>query len=109
MRGVRACADAFPEFSPRVYSFVFLFFEGLAVITKELVRNLITSAIAVFIMSVIVLADIGTAFLVLLMVVFIDVDLIGYIYYTGVSLNSVSTSTWRNVNAPSRRCNVVCA
>jgi len=76
--------EAFP------YSMPFLYFDGLAVVEGETIRNIIGAGICVFVVNVIMLGDIFAASLVLLMIMFVDVCILGYMAHWELDFNSVT-------------------
>ena len=73
-----------------VFAAAFVFWEGLAVIKGETVRNVIVAACLVFVVCVLLLADLIMSLVVLTMVALVDVQLLGFMYLWGLSYNSVS-------------------
>jgi len=68
----------------------FLYFDGLAVVGNECIQNIIIACVVVFFVSVIMLADIFAAALVLLMIGFVDICILGYMAHWGLDFNSVT-------------------
>ena len=92
MDSVRATAKAAaPDLDGTAYSFAFLFFEGDKVIKSETLRNVFIAAAAVFVMCLILLADVWTAILVLVMILAIDTELLGFMAADGLTYNSVTS------------------
>merc|ERR1711916_272526 len=69
---------------------MFLFFDGLAVIQHETIRNIIIAGSAVGAVTLLLLANFRAAAIVLSMLVMVDINVLGFMYYTGVDFNSVS-------------------
>lgn len=86
----RRNARAASELDVIAYSFPFLFWEGLAIVVEQTVRNLLLAAVAVFCICLVLLANVWAALLVLLMIALVDVQLLGTLYYWGVDFNIVS-------------------
>ena len=80
MDDLRACIAPFPSLEPRVFSFFFLFTEGIAVIGEEVLRNLAVAGAAVLLVSLLLLANFYAAALVLLVIVSVDVCLLGFLH-----------------------------
>ena len=80
MDDLRACIAPFPSLEPRVFSFFFLFTEGIAVIGAEMLQNLIVAGVAVLVVSMLLLANFYAAALVLLVIVSVDVCLLGFLH-----------------------------
>lgn len=68
---------AAPVFDPLAYTLTFLFFDGFKVIVQETVRNAALAAVAVFIITMIVLASFSAALIVTIMIILTDVMLFG--------------------------------
>lgn len=87
----RAVAETYGSaFDSIAYTFVYLFWEGFSLIQWETLQNLITAGSAVFVVCLILLASIGGSFMVFAVIVLVDVNLLGYAYYTGYYYNSVT-------------------
>eukprot|EP01026_Neomeris_dumetosa_P062917 TRINITY_DN5965_c0_g1_i1.p1 TRINITY_DN5965_c0_g1~~TRINITY_DN5965_c0_g1_i1.p1 ORF type:complete len:894 (+),score=109.62 TRINITY_DN5965_c0_g1_i1:70-2751(+) len=82
--------NAAPDFSPIPYTEAFLFYDGFRVIASQTVRNLIVAGIAVFIVTLLLLANVFASLLVLLMVVLTDVCLLGFMWYVDLTFNVVT-------------------
>jgi len=76
--------NAFP------FARAFLYFDGLAVVDGETIQNIIAACVCVFLVNVIMLADIFAASLVLLMIGFVDVCILGYMAHWDLDFNSVT-------------------
>jgi len=76
--------NAFP------FASAFLFFDGLAVVGDETRNNLIGACVCVFLVNLLMLADLFAALLVLLIVGFVDVLILGYMAHWGLDFNSVT-------------------
>eukprot|EP01062_Namystynia_karyoxenos_P053405 TRINITY_DN4323_c0_g1_i1.p1 TRINITY_DN4323_c0_g1~~TRINITY_DN4323_c0_g1_i1.p1 ORF type:complete len:947 (+),score=373.46 TRINITY_DN4323_c0_g1_i1:83-2923(+) len=74
----------------RAYTPAFIGIEGLAVIQWETLRNIMIAAACVFVVCLILLADIFAACIVLIAIVMIDIDLLGFSHWAGYSYNSVT-------------------
>lgn len=70
-------ADTVPLLSPAVVSQMFPFYEGLAIVVKDSVQNLLLAALAVVIVISVILAKLMAALVVSLVVVLTDVMLLG--------------------------------
>jgi len=82
--------EAAPGLDPIAFATVFLFYDGLKVISWETIRNVIMAGVGVFVMNVVVLASIPMAFYVVSMVALTDVMLFGYMYYVDQYFNPVT-------------------
>lgn len=68
---------AIPDLDPIAFNTIFLFYDGFRVIAWETTRNVILAGVAVFVMSLLVLADFFAAVIVLGMVAATDIMLFG--------------------------------
>jgi hypothetical protein len=88
-QGVRECVkdvtlDAFPFFR------AFLYFDGLALMEGETIRNICVAGLCVFLVSVVMLGDVVAAFLVLSMIGLVDICILGYMSHWNLDFNSVT-------------------
>ena len=83
-------AAAAPALDGTTYSFSFLFFEGDKVIKSETLRNCFIAAAAVFVMCLVLLADLWTSLIVLVIILAIDTELLGFMAADGLTYNSVT-------------------
>jgi len=90
MDDTRAVADTAGSFHCISYTYPMLFWEGLKVVNGETMRNVILAASMVFIVCVVVLADILAAFIVLAVIAMIDILLLGFIHWIGDYMNMVT-------------------
>ena len=74
-----------------IYSDAMLNWDGDKVIRKELFQNVLVAFAVVFVVCLFLIAQIATVLLVLSCVVFTLVDVIGFAYLWGVTINVVST------------------
>lgn len=72
------------------FSFQFLFWEQYNVIGKELLMNLSLSFLAIFLITLILLANIRGSLIVSLSVILTVLDILGVMYLAGASIDSVS-------------------
>eukprot|EP01025_Chloroclados_australasicus_P031754 TRINITY_DN3212_c0_g2_i12.p1 TRINITY_DN3212_c0_g2~~TRINITY_DN3212_c0_g2_i12.p1 ORF type:complete len:838 (-),score=67.46 TRINITY_DN3212_c0_g2_i12:303-2816(-) len=79
-----------PSFSPIPYAFQFLFWDGFRVITQQTIRNVVIAGVTVFVITLLLLANLLATILVLLMVVMTDICLIGFMWYVGLTFNTVT-------------------
>ncbi|XP_063722522.1 protein patched homolog 1-like isoform X2 [Symsagittifera roscoffensis] len=93
MDGARDVVDSmgFGDTNAFVYSDAFLVWEGDKVIYLELFRNIGMAFIVVFLVCMLLIANIAIVVMVLSCVVFTLVDVIGLIHFWGVTINTVST------------------
>mmetsp|Transcript_7925 Transcript_7925/g.29329 ORF Transcript_7925/g.29329 Transcript_7925/m.29329 type:complete len:207 (-) Transcript_7925:1306-1926(-) len=84
-------SDVAGYFDPSVYASPYVFYEGLKVIDTETLRSLLWAALAVLGVMLILLADIKMALLVFVIIVLIDVELLGMMYFIGLEYNAVTT------------------
>uniref|UniRef100_A0A6U4II24 SSD domain-containing protein n=2 Tax=Phaeomonas parva TaxID=124430 RepID=A0A6U4II24_9STRA len=89
MDSVRNTADEFPELDAIAFSFPFVFFEGLAIVYEETIRNVLLALVVVFIVALIFLADLSAALIVLINIAVVDVCLLGFIHWFGMHINMV--------------------
>ena len=90
MRGTRAVCDRFPVFSGTTYSYPMLFWEGLAVVEEEIMRNVALAAACVFFVCWVVMNNLLSAVIVLCIIAMVDVCLLGSMFYVGDTINMVS-------------------
>ena len=90
MRGTRALCDRFPVFHCTVYSYPMLFWEGLAIVEAEIMRNVVLAAACVFFVCWMVMNSLWSAIVVLAIIAMVDVCLLGSMFYVGDSINMVS-------------------
>eukprot|EP00297_Palpitomonas_bilix_P001640 CAMPEP_0113876152 /NCGR_PEP_ID=MMETSP0780_2-20120614/5331_1 /TAXON_ID=652834 /ORGANISM="Palpitomonas bilix" /LENGTH=1021 /DNA_ID=CAMNT_0000862205 /DNA_START=52 /DNA_END=3117 /DNA_ORIENTATION=+ /assembly_acc=CAM_ASM_000599 len=72
------------------YNFEFLYFEQYAVIEHEAIVNVVLAISAVALISFVMIGNLIGALYVVLCIVMIDIDLLGLMWFTGVTINSVS-------------------
>eukprot|EP00937_MAST-01D_sp_MAST-1D-sp2_P005755 g5755.t1 len=92
MARTRAVADdpAYAAFDGTVYMYPFLFWEGLAVVEREIVRNILIAAVCVFVVCWLMLASLPAAAIVLCVIAMIDVCLLGCMHAVGDSINMIT-------------------
>jgi len=83
-------ADLGKSFSATCYTYPMLFWEGLRVIEAETYRNVSLAAAMVFVVCVVVLADVLAALIVLACIGCIDVMLLGFMHWIGDYMNMVT-------------------
>jgi len=76
--------SAFPFYTP------YLYFDGNAVVAEETIQNILIAGVCVFIVNLVMLADLFAAGLVLLMIAFVDACILGYMAHWGLPFNSVT-------------------
>eukprot|EP00475_Leptophrys_vorax_P037780 TRINITY_DN6562_c0_g1_i1.p1 TRINITY_DN6562_c0_g1~~TRINITY_DN6562_c0_g1_i1.p1 ORF type:complete len:686 (+),score=19.97 TRINITY_DN6562_c0_g1_i1:208-2058(+) len=86
-------AAAAPSLDAFAYSYFFIFFEGYAVIQSDTVLAVGIAGAVVFVIMLLVLADLMASVLVAAMVAFIGVELVGFLYWSGLGFNSVTSIT----------------
>lgn len=72
------------------YSVAYLTWEGDKIIYEELFRNIGTAFVVVLLVTFLLIANIVTVFLVLTCVVFTVIDVMGFIHFWGITINTVS-------------------
>eukprot|EP00003_Mantamonas_plastica_P008055 TRINITY_DN1695_c0_g1_i10.p1 TRINITY_DN1695_c0_g1~~TRINITY_DN1695_c0_g1_i10.p1 ORF type:complete len:255 (+),score=64.64 TRINITY_DN1695_c0_g1_i10:501-1265(+) len=91
MSSVRSVApDAKVDWFP--FTTQFIFFEQFAVIGQEAYQNLMLAGLCVFVACTIFLVHPGTAFIVVMMVVMVDAGLLGFMFYFGLSIDSLTVA-----------------
>ncbi|CAM9472679.1 unnamed protein product, partial [Ascophyllum nodosum] len=75
---------------PFGFSSVFVFTEQFLVIYDELIGNFILALIAVAVLSLLILGNVGVVVLICFSVVIIDLDLLGFVYHWGLDINSIT-------------------
>lgn len=83
--------DSAPDLKPIAFDLMFLFYDSLRVVVQQTIKNVVLAGVAVFLLCMITLADIGGAFLVLLMVALTDVVLFGAMWYLDINFNMVTS------------------
>lgn len=68
----------------------FLYYDGLAVVDKETIQNILIACACVFVVNLVMLADVVAAVLVLLMVGLCDICILGYMSHWELDFNSVT-------------------
>ncbi|GMH38211.1 hypothetical protein BSKO_06095 [Bryopsis sp. KO-2023] len=82
---------AAPELDPVAYHFMFLYIDGFRIMKWETIRNVIIGGVAVFAVTLLVLANVSAALLVVLMVALTDVMLLGFMWYADLTFNPVTS------------------
>ena len=72
------------------FTFKMLYWEQYAVIAKEFYRNLLLSISVVFVITLILIPNISTALLVIFTVVCTIIDVLGFMFFWGLSINAVT-------------------
>lgn len=72
------------------YTFEFLDWETFIIIGKEMFQNVSLCLVAVFFVTLVLIAHPVTAFLVFIAVLFAVVEILGFMYFTGLVIDSVS-------------------
>jgi predicted RND superfamily exporter protein len=88
-KSVRSCVDGRP-LAAFAFNKPFLYFDGLDVVASETIQNILIACGCVFLVNVVMLADLFAAFLVLLMVGLVDVCILGYMAHWDLDFNSVT-------------------
>ncbi|CAI5488432.1 unnamed protein product [Closterium sp. Naga37s-1] len=84
---------AAPSLQSFAYSYFFIFFEGYAVLQHDTVLAVAIAGAVVFVIMLLVLADLTCSILVAAMVAFIGLELVGFLYWSGMGFNSVTSIT----------------
>ena len=87
MRDSVAAADFGSSYA---YTFAFLFYEQFRIIVTEAVTNLCLALGAVILITLVMIVNCTATALVALMIVLTDVDILGMMWYWGLSIDSVS-------------------
>jgi len=90
MRTLREDVAAVGLGSSFPFMFMYLYYEQYAIIVREALTNLALALVAVFIICLVVIANVQCAILVMLCVVLVDIDILGLMYVWGLSIDSVS-------------------
>jgi len=88
-KGIRGCVADRP-LEAFAYFYGFLFFDGLDVVDKETIQNVLIACACVFVVNFIMLADFFAALTVLLMIGLVDVCILGYMGHWDLNFNSVT-------------------
>eukprot|EP00897_Mesotaenium_endlicherianum_P005896 jgi/Mesen1/5334/ME000266S04518 len=92
MRSVRSTAtSATPTLGALAYAPYFIFYEGYAVIEKNTIKEVVIAASVVFVIVLVLVADVVAAITVGLMVAMIDVELVGFMHWAGLSFNMATS------------------
>lgn len=91
MNNVRATAAAGRALDAVVTSTPFILWEGFAVMWTQTIRNLVIAAVVVFMVSLVFLANLKGAIMVLLMVALVDLQLLGFMYFVGLHIDFITT------------------
>eukprot|EP00210_Caulerpa_lentillifera_P000448 g432.t1 len=83
--------ESAPNLKPIAFDLMFLFYDSLRVAVQQTVKNVVLAGVAVFLLCMITLADIGGALLVLLMVSLTDIALFGAMWYLDINFNMVTS------------------
>ncbi|CAM9472608.1 unnamed protein product [Ascophyllum nodosum] len=75
---------------PFGFSSVFVFTEQFLVIYDELIENFILALVAVAVLSLLILGNVGMVVLICVSVVIVDIDLLGFVYHWGLDINSIT-------------------
>eukprot|EP00051_Salpingoeca_urceolata_P035122 m.28290 g.28290 ORF g.28290 m.28290 type:complete len:877 (+) comp8799_c0_seq1:695-3325(+) len=90
MEDSRDVARDYPDLDAFAYSFLFLFLDGIKVIREQILINIAMAAVAVLVITILLLANIPASLLVFAMLVLVDVNVLGWLYWYGIDFNSVS-------------------
>eukprot|EP00049_Salpingoeca_infusionum_P009689 m.164687 g.164687 ORF g.164687 m.164687 type:complete len:937 (+) comp14407_c0_seq2:573-3383(+) len=88
--GSNVTTDRGDAVTPFMYNENFLFFDGYAVIKTETLRNVLIAAVAVLVITLLLLANVGSALILLCMLALVDVNVLGFMYYVDLDFNSVT-------------------
>jgi len=72
------------------FMFPFLFYEQYAIIVREALTNLGLALLAVFVITLLIIANFGATALVMLVIVMVDVDILGLMYLWDLTIDSVA-------------------
>jgi len=90
MRGLRDSVAKAELGDTYAYSYSFVFFEQFAIIIREAIVNLGLAGLACFCLVLLTVSNFIAAFYVLLMVVMVDVDILGLMWLSGLTIDSVT-------------------
>ncbi|GIL56519.1 hypothetical protein Vafri_11858 [Volvox africanus] len=85
-----AVEAAAPDLDPIAFGFSYTFWDGFRTIAFSTVTNVIIAGAAVFLVTMILLADIVASLIVGTMVVLSDVGVFGFMHYANLQFNSVT-------------------
>jgi len=74
------------------FMFMYLYYEQYAVIIEEGIQNLALAMVAVIIITVVLLGNLGASCLVILCILMIDADILGMMYLWNISIDSVAVA-----------------
>ncbi|GLC70304.1 hypothetical protein PLESTF_000957100 [Pleodorina starrii] len=86
----RTVQDAAPGLNTIAFGFSYTFWDGFRSITFSTVTNVIIAGAAVFLVTLLLLADVVACLMVGTMVVASDVGVFGFMHYAGLQFNSVT-------------------
>jgi len=72
------------------FMFTYLFYEQYAIIVREALTNLGLALLAVFIITLLIIANVGATALVMVVIVMVDVDILGLMYLWDLTIDSVA-------------------
>lgn len=90
MNQVKRYAGELSEFSAFAYHYSFLIYEGYAVFKAETLKNVGIACACVFVVTLVMLADLISAVQVFLCVLAVDVCLVGFMGMVGLTYNAVT-------------------
>jgi predicted RND superfamily exporter protein len=88
-KNIRGCVADRP-LEAFAYFYGFLFFDGLDVVDKETIQNVLIACACVFVVNFVMLADFFAALIVLLSIGLVDVCILGYMGHWDLNFNSVT-------------------
>eukprot|EP00039_Didymoeca_costata_P013273 m.199285 g.199285 ORF g.199285 m.199285 type:complete len:887 (+) comp15724_c0_seq4:152-2812(+) len=77
-------------FDGKSYSYRYMFFDGLKVVEEQLLVNIGYAIMGVFLVCLVLLGGVYPSALVVLMIICIDLEVFGALYYWGVTINYVT-------------------
>jgi predicted RND superfamily exporter protein len=89
VEAIRGCVGDTP-LNALAFAFPLLFIDGLEVVDRETIQNVIIACACVFLVTLVMLADLLAATMVLLMIALVDVCILGYMAHWGLDFNSVT-------------------
>uniref|UniRef100_A0A7S2IXU5 SSD domain-containing protein n=1 Tax=Haptolina brevifila TaxID=156173 RepID=A0A7S2IXU5_9EUKA len=90
MRTLRTDVEAAKFGSTYPYMFMYLYYEQYAIIGREALLNLGLALVAVVAITLIIIANVGATVLVTVCVILVDIDILGLLWWWGLSIDSVA-------------------
>jgi len=90
MRTLRESVESAEVGNSFPYMFMYLYYEQYAIIVTEAITNLGLALVAVFIITMLILANVQASLMVMLCVVLVDIDILGLMHMWDLTIDSVA-------------------